>query len=187
MVMLPTDEKAKSGDLMKYPSGDIHIWNIGVTSNNFKHQLNILSDDEIKIGDWYFNFINKITWQKKTEAVGKNDKKIIASTDKTLNVLEIPEEFIKEYCKRGGVNEVMVGYKFQYNNLEHVAGCDEGYYSPETTGLNNKTLKSISFIKENYTREEVIELCTKAYNSHAPSWCSCYISIEDWIKKNIFQ
>lgn len=89
----------------------------------YTHHLYLISDDEIKVGDWYYfhspevndayvraGFNNSI--HQCTDVglghVASNSKmlnpkmycrKIIATTDPTLNLPLIPEEFVKSYCE----------------------------------------------------------------------------------------
>lgn len=95
----------------------------------YKH-LYILSDDEIKEGDYVFEVerrrIGKVSkseinekgiWDleiktEKYEYYPVNiPKKIIASTDFSLGVLYLDKNFIKQYVEANGFNEILVEYK----------------------------------------------------------------------------
>ena len=155
VVMLPTDEKA---NVYLRRDGELRFqdWNKKDTINfpeiKQGQHLYILSDDEIKYGDW----IMFKSDYKGQEEIGKalmignelciqiqntkksgsltfpyprnftNDvKKIIATTDQSLKLdcYQLPDfttqcslpkpsnEFIKEFCKKGGIDEVMVEYE----------------------------------------------------------------------------
>ena len=90
------------------------------------NHLYITTDDEIKEGDWFiwlkYNLVERAT--KKDN--NKECRKIIATTDPKLYVNEIveedmhlykkplpkiPQSFIEEYCKAGGIDKVLVEYE----------------------------------------------------------------------------
>jgi hypothetical protein len=85
--------------------------------------LYITTDEDIKEGDWiYETDLNTINQAGKNYKPNDNDRKIIATTDPKIyfndigeGVIEyygklpqIPQSFIKEYCKAGGIDRVMV-------------------------------------------------------------------------------
>jgi hypothetical protein len=101
--MLSTNEKAKIGDIVMSKFDDIHI----LTKNDGKEyaktvtsqHLYILSDEEIKEGDWFVGFadgsikpfvmkadestVEINNWQLNKKGYSSN-KKIIATTDRSL-------------------------------------------------------------------------------------------------------
>jgi hypothetical protein len=101
------------------------------------NHLYITTDEEIKEGDWiYETDLNTINQAGKNYKPNDNDRKIIATTDPKLlsrkgqeikevqeklnepfplSVMknnwylpQIPQSFIEEYCKAGGIDKVMV-------------------------------------------------------------------------------
>lgn len=106
VVMLPTNEKAKIGDIVMSKFDDIHI----LTKNDGKEyaktvtsqHLYILSDEEIKVGDWFVGFadgsikpfvmqadestVEINNWQLNIKGYSSN-KKIIATTDRSLGLV----------------------------------------------------------------------------------------------------
>lgn len=83
--------------------------------------LHVLSDDPLKIGDKIYECLdngNPLSIDTCTEdhliriahGIDTQCYKIIASTDKSLDLPTMPDSFLKEYCERGGMDEVMVGY-----------------------------------------------------------------------------
>ena len=183
VVMLTTNEKA-------------HLWFTGgasilmyaktpVNSPSAQH-LYILSDDEIKEGDWVFNTLhtnecihqiepNKTSVEYHTER--KQYNKIIATTNNTLHVItenadglgndlhqpipSIPQSFIdryvSEYNKGNKIEEVMVEY-------EQVNQNDPMEYEHPIPKLNPDNTINIKTIKDSWTREEVIELMSKSFD-----------------------
>ena len=119
IVMLPTEDKAIVFTSKR--DSKLHYHFKGNTPNNIKsyQHLYFTSDEEIKKGDWcicdkkLFKYKGKSKWQ--------STKKIIATTDKKLTIqqfkeptgldifnaiAQIPQSFIEEYVKQGGIDEV---------------------------------------------------------------------------------
>lgn len=59
-------------------------------------------------------------------------KKLVGSTDESLGLPKPPEDFIKLYCKTGGINEVQVQY---HDNHSGLVGWDiiDAIYTPQYT------------------------------------------------------
>lgn len=125
----------------------------------YKH-LYILSDDEIKEGDYVFEVerrrMGKVSkseidekgiWNLKIETEKYEyhpvniPKKIIASTDFSLGVLYLDENFIKQYVKANGFNEILVEYK----NEQPTFSAD--FY--------NCKLPILKMIKSSFNKEEL--------------------------------
>lgn len=113
--------------------------------------LYIVSDDDINIKDYVHcqnflsdDFIDLVIDKKTLHIVNKVDdkitfKKVIATTEPSLNLPLIPDCFCWEYCRESGINEVMV----------------------EILGY----MASVSLVKQSWNREEVEALCRKAYSA----------------------
>lgn len=84
--------------------------------------------------------------------------KIIASTDKSIGLPGIPESFLKHFCERDGMDEVMVGW-FYMNDISL-----DGVYTPRRA-LNTSSENEIFImpVKETWTRDEVKSLFNKFY------------------------
>lgn len=125
----------------------------------YKH-LYILSDDEIKEGDYAFEIerrrlgrilkseINKEgIWDLKIETEEYEyypvniPKKVIASTDISLGVLYLDENFIKQYVEANGFDEILIKYK----NEQPTFSVD--FY--------NCKLPIIKMIKSSFNKEEL--------------------------------
>ncbi|PCI96646.1 MAG: hypothetical protein COB15_09670 [Flavobacteriales bacterium] len=129
VVMLSTEKESniwKRGGKLEY--------NSSASKKINPQHLYITSDDEIKEGDWFINvhYLDKRApeasgrYAMNKNAVFLNPKKVVATTDSDLtmdtpiddrvDVLydnklpQIPESFIKAYCKAGGIHEVLVEY-----------------------------------------------------------------------------
>ena len=154
--------------------------------------LYIISDDEIKEGDWMLDTIqseNPLELATKESIYFLNTpeqgwKKIIASTDNSLNFPNIPEEFIKlyieKYNSRNPIEEVEVKYILQHDlrtrdlekEFEHIPIID-----------SNNCI-SIQSIKDSYTREEVIQLLKKYDEEFVTTKKLSSLCFDKWIEEN---
>ena len=146
VVMLPTNEKATIGDL----GLSINVLNFAKNNdwiniyNPIKQHLYIISDDEIKEGDWCINTGGNIKdsfpFRVTKEVMGnKFIKKIIASTDESLNNLpekpnfssymsfslgnplpqpskQFIQKFIEEYNRGNVITDVLVEYQTDFKS-----------------------------------------------------------------------
>ena len=181
VVMLSTNEKAS---LRLFPNG-LLFSNPLVYEPHLKNQeLYFLSDDEIKVGDWFISiprgtihkctgvFENNLidnTWEnrEKVEITKADCKKIIATTNKDLGIaLPQPSEsfikkFIEAYNSGKAITEVMV----EYNHLQSTTGLNEEWLkiNPDNTITTRK-------MKDSWSREEVISLCKEANGNLSEKW-----------------
>ncbi len=134
MVMLPT-EKAK----IHLSSKEILIESISFTGysdlyKSIPQHLYIISDEELKIGDvpyirngmMQFEHIStRIKKEKEIEVLESLDaKKIIATTDKTLDLPLIPDSFLPTYINR--YNEGNQIKEVDLEMEEFTGFCDDG-------------------------------------------------------------
>jgi len=141
VVMLPTEKASKifiKDGILKDSFG---YRNICVKSDGYLPQhIHILSDDEIKEGDWYIAFNvdgEEMELRNSIKHLVKGlDRKVIATTDKSLSILiaggtdgnagmweiypKLQESFIKAYIKAynegNPITEVEVEYETLYKN-----------------------------------------------------------------------
>lgn len=101
-VMLPGDgpvSKDRDTGILSVRKMKSHV-------EGFHHHLYMTSEQEIKKGDWIYNWLNNDL----TTAVSfpwiqlhlKHLKKVIATTDKSLSLPLIPSSFIEEYVTKQG-------------------------------------------------------------------------------------
>jgi len=219
VVMLSTDQKATivlNPTTSKIQYNDILHNAKHYTDAGFKvFDLYIVSDEEIKEGDWCYHIgFNRVEqWTNKYQ--GERDislrKKIIVTTDVSLTdwdkierdnleatISTIPQplqsfinKYITEYNKSNVITDVMVEY-ITNNFYERAIGL--GYeIVPDNAILkinpSNNTI-NIQQIKDSYTREEVEKLMTEAY------WRGCddgsddlpswhTKKIDEWIKEKL--
>ena len=177
-----------------------------VKTKNKNGHLYVLSNDEIKEGDYCYSYkMNKIvksTCDVSREA-NKNIgfwEKVIATTDKSLsqtNRTEIPQpsqqfiqKYIEEYNKGNTITDVLVEYELISNEeyfLNTINPDENVPYFDENLKINPKdNTITIKKVKDSYTREEVEKLCKNAIEF---GWVKGdTISKEDipnWIKENL--
>ncbi len=128
--------------------------------------LYVTSDDVIKDGDYFYYSTNRGGGdgvEKADDAdVQQQDhwkyKKVIASTDESLDLPGIPESFLKKYVEENGkIDEILVEFK----GYKHLHGPDDYtlIFTPKTREDN--TIKIMS--SKTYTRGEAIVLVKKAF------------------------
>jgi hypothetical protein len=152
--------------------------------------LYILSDDEIKEGDWYikelFNTL-KYDWYKVvTERFPNDYKKIIATTDKSLDLPQpsqsFIEKYVEEYNKGNVIAEVLVEYETATNQVPNGTTIDWLKVNPKD---NTITIKKV---KDSWSREETVTLCLKMQHDYIKYKESCHYGpnmreITDWTDK----
>jgi hypothetical protein len=209
VVMLPTNEKAKIGDIVMSKFDDIHI----LTKNDGKEyaktvtsqHLYFLSNEEIKEGDWFIMnscIVRQCSLHKGDilDTIGGLHhesvcKKIIATTDRSLGLVvdqngclmqayskflpQIPQSFIEyfvaEYNKGNVITDVMVEYDCDHNQMpERVI---------DVLKINPDNTINISMPKDDWSREEVIELLKK-YSKECTGWFWTETD-EKWIEEKL--
>lgn len=197
IVMLPAAEaNLKPGDL--YSNGKV----IGVAVREYSKQhgyvlqhLYVVSSEEIKdmaIADnthcMFFPWMHEKHPCQAGKDIGRIRTagkyfEIIASTDSTLNLPGIPEEFLKAYCTAGGIEDVEVEYK---------DWCDYDYDDDNPSGMMDRpdwrlrllpenTISIRSVAERTFTKEDL----KAAYR--AGTWAmkdpKCWDSFEEWFAK----
>lgn len=189
VIMLPTD---KVDDVvMKWRDGKIR-----------NHHLYIVTDDEIKEGDWCYDALTGLFQYGVTPVeLLKNSKKIIATTDSELTVnisrplgitQQLPQpskDFVEKYCKVGGIDEVEVEYQvFPYKTGDIVSKT----YRLKVNSPHNEII--IHPIKESWSREEVemqLQYCVSLFASERGLTPTSVETKEindwtsNWIKENL--
>ena len=145
VVMLPTDQKT-NGMICKDITGQDKIIAIKTKylmahEDYVGHHLYIISDDEIKEGDWFYNIHSKIVGRAAFN-FGKDElaKKIIATTDSSLwrpshkyasDVILLPQpsqqfiqKYIEEYNRGNIITDVLVEYENKFDGKEYVDELD---------------------------------------------------------------
>lgn len=172
--------------------------------------LYITTDEDIKEGDWYYSDIEpKGVFKATKEGKATNRRKIIATTDSKLLepnhkewtkmkrlekwLPQIPQSFIEEYCKAGGIDEVLVEYeeRFIENSLKNYKRMLDEVIEV-VPKLNPDNEITIHLIKDSWSREEVKALLKplylKAYHEGHEVNCATAIAesyFDKWIEENL--
>lgn len=231
IVMLPTEKAIENGILKvikEVHKGFIEVNNLfiakrsergnkifdaGINSSSYKgvlepQNLYILSNEEIKEGDWYYDRINNIV-DNNFYLNQNGNKKIIAATDPELIINikikghtdgtnyylpKISQDFIEAYIKAYNedniIKEVMVEY--EDNGSEEWIGDNENgqpfWNEKIELKLRPDNTIIINRIKEKkYTREEVINLIKNSWTEGAiyGDWNLNSFYLEKFTKENI--
>jgi len=168
--------------------------------------LYLISNENIKKGDWCINEkypdkpfknINLEKGQGAIKIVATTDTKLKVKCKKSTKIIgqkiivslpQIPQSFLEEYCKQGGIDEVELEYEYV-----------DGLYSKHKTTrpllikltTNNEVI--VHLIEEKmYTKEEMQKCWSEGRNSGITSinndrYDEDYkiIQFKDWIKENL--
>lgn len=179
-------KKCKVVILATERTSDLYIWYDKLEFSKLDQKVNcqhlyITSDDEIKEGDWVIETLNKVIFQVKNSTNDYRDstfKKIISTTDKSIDLPEIPQSFINQYIesynKGNVITEVMVEYEQFFDICPEIDDVRANYKAK----INPDNVINISTIKDSWNREEVIEII-KIINSHSKE------SVNKWIEQNL--
>lgn len=197
IVMLPTNEKAKMGDLALSKTGVLNIVKNTDWLNLYqpiKQELYFLSNEKIKEGDWYYNTVRKevMLCESKIEEESNKlfpqyAKKVIATTNNSLNLPFIPQSFIikyiEEYNKGNKIQWVMVDYE-EYTETTYKYGIDSSMYIC-TPKVDENNYITITKVKDSWNREEVIKLI-KEYHASFATYPTMNLGLRDkWIEDNL--
>ena len=140
VVMLPNNQKT-NGMICKDITGQDKIIAIKTKylmehEDYIGHHLYIISDDEIKEGDWFVNIRkntihlcngvnnNICSGQNHGEYHGKFEcKKIISTTDKSLELPQPPQQFIEEYIEEYNQENIITDVLVEYENKFYGKEC----------------------------------------------------------------
>lgn len=216
VVMLPTEKATNSKQIFKHENGLNFNENVLVGGSShpwFKPQhLYILSDEEIKEGDWVCNTFGKIVVQASSVLVDcinedilvqQNHKKIIACTDSELKIdteifisgqryksLPNPSNsFLKSYCETEGVDKVLVEYEYKVGDQVLTHGNSHITPSLKLKVQSDNTI-IIKLVKETYNTEELISKLWR-FNQEALMIAGCATpvltkdSFDKWVKENL--
>lgn len=113
IVCLPSNEIGwNEGDIIKITGGQLDFascHNIGGIDDWCSQHLYLVCEDDIKEEDWYYFTETSFVRKSKTLKACNHPsyKKILATTDKSLNLPGIPQSFLQSYVqKQGGIKEV---------------------------------------------------------------------------------
>ena len=199
VYMLPTEDKT---DIHETKHGRLYYQQASFDPVIYQH-LYFASDEEIKEGEWCINegdYDKPLIFRADREFfdIGLEAKKILATTDKSLLIEiesdsmkfdkpvgvplpQISQQFIEDYCKVGGIDEVYLEQVEGKTTYEICSG--NPYYTTEyLLKLDSSNCVIIHLVKESWNRKE-IETLFNRYNEfiahHEPEeW-------QGWIKENL--
>lgn len=206
VVMLPTNEKVTKNCLLLCPS-------LGKYNNSWWLKLNkddsgiqytklisqhlyFLSNEEIKEGDWQVHWSNDLNnYIISQHKLGKSTGlKVIATTDKSLNLPQpsqsFIEKYISEYNKGNKIEEVMVEYELFDNGWDSSVVTNRVHKIKVNLKDNTITIKSV---KNSWSREEIKQILEmyKSDIDDSEIWNSDllihihYPDINKWIEENL--
>lgn len=160
-----------------------------VTDNSYNPQhLYIISDDKIKEGDWCLSKLNEIVVFK-----GKNFnyKKIIATTDASLDLPQPSQQFIEKYIKSYNKG-VILSDVFVESNESHDSLDFRDIYIPQSLKVNPKdNIITIKTVEDSYSREELETELRKAFRAGEDFGSSPFnqnkklLNEDEYIKENL--
>jgi hypothetical protein len=217
VIMLPAS-KSHLWNNISYNNGKIIDQSLFYNSNEIKEIINykglqikpqhlyILSNDEIKEGDWCVKmstnsvlFVDCEDNEKLANELSFNYKKIIATTDNFLGYVHqgamsqrfftLPqpsqgfiEKYVKMYTQGNPITEVLVEYQNRYEGETgptRFLGC-----FPRINPKDNTI--TIHPVKDSWSREEVIELLREVhYLEKGFSKSQTKAILDKWIKENL--
>lgn len=205
VVMLPTEKATNFPFIGVYhDNGRKLITYVNSNSTNSAltqpQHLYILSDEVYfshKKGDWVYESDNTIPVYQFTYDICEYPlRRIIASTNPSLNLPSPSDSFIKKYCELGGIDEVIVEYK-DYCETDKIL-LKEGYIDQSMYNSLSK-LKvapdntiTIKKVKDSWSKQEVIDLLQKLkYSIVSKEVCECgelhfnTLEMRKWIEENL--
>ena len=175
--------------------------------------LYILSDSEIKEGDWFYSEFKgekRILKYNHLVIPFPKDKKIIACTDSSLwehdDTVPYPktrpalpqlskdfiQSFVDAYNRGTPIIEVLVEYEFPETITvsKHLllTGSDEEWAERNAQAIpkiSQDNTITIKQVKDTYTREEVVQLCEDAFTTGSFNTEISAITFNEWITNNL--
>jgi len=193
LVML-SSEKA---DLWSYKGRRLYYnqANFNDEDSTIYYHLYITSNEKIKEDDWHINALGEIAQFIKGTTIRSDYPKIIASTDKALNLPTIPksyiEYFIEEWNKSNKIEEIelemeedfdLIGneaislgveLKLQNNEVVPVYKLDSPIWNMNISNSNNQIM---------YSEKEIRKLLLKL----SQDICNYgqYLTLDQWFEQN---
>lgn len=172
--------------------------------------LYLISDQEIKEGDWVYDTTEDVPEGSKIIEKATHDsylnpkagyKKIIATTNPKLHTYyhrgdthnDIPKisiNFIKKYIEMYNSGKPIVDVwldtiKGKYHTGVVDCGADDwwdsGYHDPDTIKVNESNEVSIHPIKDQFSRDEVLQILIQAFNHY---YDNRVINTKEWFNEN---
>lgn len=219
VVMLPTDIILSNFRFSLIETNIALLCNkdsIVITNENSTATINhlyFISDDEIKVDDYYILFTNKPLTVLKCTGNGDyfNSKKIIATTDKSLTfnyydsdsygipqIFPLPQpsqqfitKYIEEYNKDNIITDVLVEYEDKIEKLYNTGGSNypfdylDSISKKEVLKINPKdNTITIKKLKDSFNLEEMYKLMDD-YQDYLFKTNQPVKTFKEWFNKNL--
>ena len=207
VIILPTENNT---NIVKILKDNLHYTTSKNIPGGIYQNLYIISDDEIKEGDYRYSKIqNNVTLAVKTDINTNYYKetknyyfKVIAATDNSLTlshggdfgnniVKSLPkpsQQFIEKYIESYNKDKIITDVLVEMEIDEEIAGYEHSYLkiNPKENTITIKKLK------DNWNKEEIIELLKdfkleieSAIDSDDDGNIFTNINVNDWINKKL--
>ena len=204
VVMLSSDKKSDLRVVRGYDGNplcydllmdSVQLHNNRNSTISYQH-LYITSNEEIKESDHYLKPNDNSVWirSKNSNIITIGSKKIIATTDESLGLPQLSQQFIEKYIEEynkgniisEGLVEVEVDLE-NYNNWEppfpYKSLDEQVFYKLKLDSQNTITIRKI---KDSWNREEVIDLCRSAYLYGEQGALKLHNGVfKEWLKENL--
>lgn len=191
--MLPTEKATSHISMRNSNSGGLSLGTLNFTNdlnkidksnNNWTSQhLYFISDRDIKEGDYFLSDYGSFVLRNCEGGYSeypsslKDNKKIEATSDPSMNISLIPQSFVEKFVEsQGEIKEVMI----ETILLHNLRGGEPEFETVVNTRKDNTVI--IHKIKDSWTREEVIELIKRNTERLTNQWLSNDI---EWIEQNL--
>ena len=175
-------------------------------TKNFTHtnkqHLYILSDDEIKEGDWFYDIELKAI-NKRVGVIpfkSYDCKKVIATTDNTLlndddfinsvtpfrNLPELSQQFIQQYVEAYNNGKPIEEVDVEYRLIDYAVEDEPNSSFKYGVITNSNNTINIRLVKDTWTRDEVIKLLYSFGNKmENAEYNEPYWRYEKWIEESL--
>lgn len=203
LIMLPTDNVKEANALIgKY--FDVHHLILRIPDDipkGYGHELYILSNDEIKEGDWVIDTVGRVKQATKLDENYNGYRKIIATTNSDLKINtdykgrletkqdkivyteslpQIPLDFIKHYISEYNKGMILKEVEVEYLEEEHNNSLGKW----NTIKINQDNTINISIVENKlYTRNEVEQLI-RTFDMQLGRDVET-VKFDNWIKENL--
>lgn len=164
-------------------------------------ELYITDDSKINDGDWFIReFDNAITLANiNSDHNHYNCEKIIATTDKSLNLPQIPTQYIQHYISEYNKGNQLKTVDVLFENLiedeygnQHVETINDGEFYVKTCKIISSNLKlnsnneiTIKPVKESWSKEELKQFIIQHCEEHSTTPKLDLADIDKWLKQNL--
>lgn len=182
IIMLRTEDKSSLHFRLR-TCNLVHLSyaNVTQTGTTVNQHLYIISDDEIKKGDWVIRDWEPVQISEDKYLI--HDMKIIASTDRQITTKPfISESFVDEYAIAFNAGNRINEVEFEMEVVE-IAGSSDGFeFMPKHNTDGSIEIKPVQSRK--FTREEILPIIQQAYSSGLTD-TDKPINIDEWIAEKL--